>query len=64
MDVVDFVENICGTQLYNWQKTYLRFLYGLSREYNIKIVMGKNGQVFTYLKSKESTSNGKTNDCK
>ena len=64
MDVVDFVENICGIKLLNWQKTHLRFLYDLSSRGDVKIVMGKNGQVFTYLKPKELVLDGTPNNCK
>ena len=61
MDVVDFAEKICGAKLNKWQKHYIRFLHDLSHEHNIRIVMGKNGQVFTYVKPKELTQNGSTN---
>lgn len=64
MDVVDFLENICGTKMYDWQKRYLRFLYDLSRNHDVRIVMGKNGQVFTYIKQKELSQNGSTNASK
>lgn len=61
MDVVDFLENICGAKLNDWQKRYLRFLHDLSNFGTVKIVMNKDGQVFTYVKQKELTKNGKTN---
>lgn len=64
MDIVDFAENICGAKLNDWQKHYIRFLYDLSRKGDVRIVMGKDGQVFTYIKQKELTQNGKTNACK
>ena len=64
MDVVEFAENVCGAKLNNWQKPYIRFLNELSRKYDIRIVMGKNGQVFTYIKQKGLNLNGSTNDCK
>jgi len=64
MDVVDFLENICGAKLYDWQKQYLRLLYDLSRKGDVKIVMDRDGHVFTYVKQKELTQNGKTNACK
>lgn len=61
MDVVDFVENICEIKLKDWQKHHLRFLYGLSRKGDVKIVMGRDGQIFTYVKQKELIQNGSTN---
>lgn len=61
MDIVDFAENICGAKLNKWQKLYIRFLHDLSHKYNVRIVMGKNGQVFTYIKQKELSQNGSTN---
>ena len=64
MDVVDFVENICGAKLNNWQKQYLRLLYGLSRKGDVKIVMDRDGRVFTYIKKKELFLDVPTNDCK
>ena len=64
MDIVDFAENICGAKLNNCQKHYIRFLHDLSRKHDVKIVMGKNGQVFTYIKHKELTHNGSSNACK
>ena len=64
MDVVDFAENICGAKLSEWQKQHLRFMYDLSRNHDVRIVMGKNGQVFTYIKQKELAQNGSTNACK
>lgn len=64
MDIVEFAEKICGAKMYKWQKTYMRFLHDLSSKYHVRIVMGKNGQVFTYIKPKESISDGKTNACK
>ena len=60
MDIVEFAEKICGAKLCDWQKPYMRFLHGLSGKYNVRIVMGKNGQVFTYIKQKESISDGNT----
>lgn len=64
MDIVEFVENICKINLMDWQKRHLRFLYDLSRKGDVKIVMGKDGQVFTYFKAKELVLNGSTNDYK
>ena len=60
MDIVEFAENICGAKLTNWQKHHTRFLYELTRKYDVRVVMGKNGQVFTYIKQKESISDGNT----
>jgi hypothetical protein len=62
MDIVEFTENICGTKLDEWQKPYIRFLYDLTRKYDVKVVMGKNGQVFTYIHQKELSQNGNTNN--
>ena len=64
MDIVEFAEKICGAKLNNWQTKYIRFLYDLSHNHNVKIVMGKNGQIFTYVKPKELSQNGSTNACK
>ena len=64
MDIVGFAEKFTGIQLTDWQKRHLRFLYDLSRKGDVRIVMGKNGQVFTYFKPKELILNGSTNDCK
>lgn len=64
MDVVEFAENICGAKLNKWQKPYIRFLNELSHKYDVRIVMGKDGKVFTYIKHKELVQNGSTNDCK
>lgn len=61
MDIVDFAEKICGAKLNKWQKHYIRFLHDLSSKYNVRIVMGKNGQIFTYIKQKELANNGSTN---
>ena len=64
MDIVEFAENICGVKLNEWQKPYIRFLYDLTRKYDVKVVMGKNKQVFTYINKKEMPQNGSTNACK
>ena len=64
VDIVEFAENIYGAKLYDWQKPYLRFLHDLTSKYNVRIVMGKDGQVFTYIKQKELTHNGSPNACK
>lgn len=61
MNIVDFAEHICGTKLNKWQKNYINFLHDLTSIYNVKIVMGRNGQVFTYIKHKELTQHGSTN---
>lgn len=64
MDIVEFAEKICGAKLYDWQKSYMRFLHDLTREYDVKFVMGKSGQVFTYIKQKGLNPNESTNACK
>lgn len=64
MDIVEFTEKMCGAELTNWQKHYTRFLYDLTRKYDVRIVMGKNEQIFTYIKQKELPQNGNTNVCK
>ena len=64
MDIVEFAEKFTGIQLTDWQKRHIRFLYDLSRRGDVRIVMGKDGQIFTYFKAKELVLNGSTNDCK
>ena len=64
MDIVEFAEKFMGVQLTDWQKRHFRFLYDLSRKGDVRVVMGKNGQVYTYFKMKELVLNGAPNDCK
>jgi hypothetical protein len=52
MDVVEFAENFMNVELEEWQKPYLRKLYALTRENDVRIVIGKGGRVYTYLTPK------------
>ena len=52
MDVVEFVENVMNIELPEWQKIYLRKMYELTRENDVRFVMGRRGQVYTYLTPK------------
>ena len=52
MDVVEFAENVMNVELAEWQKLYLRKLYALTRDNDVRIVMGKGGRVYTYLTPK------------
>jgi hypothetical protein len=50
-------------ELQEWQKSYLCKLYELTRDNDVRIVMGKGGRVYTYLTPKtlkELTQNGET----
>ena len=61
MDVVEFVEQTYGAELYEWQKEYLRTLDRLRHQGYIRIVMNKGiGRMFTYFKMKELFPNGTT----
>lgn len=65
MDIVEFVEKFMHVDLQEWQKPYIRKLYEVTRENDVRIVMGKGGRVYTYLTPKtlkELTQNGTTID--
>ena len=65
MDVVEFVEKECGTELADWQKEYLRTLDELCKNGCARVVVHKGvGRMYTYFKLKELIPNGKTNDSK
>lgn len=63
MDIIEFVEKFMHVELQEWQKLYIRKLYEVTRENDIRIVMGRGGRVYTYLTPKtlkELTQNGET----
>lgn len=52
MDIVEFAEKICGAELYEWQKLYLKKLYELQSKGDVRIVMGPRNRVYIYLDPK------------
>lgn len=63
MDVVEYAEMIFKAKIPDWQKEYLRKLFEVSRTNDIRIVMGRNGKVYTYLTPKtlkELSNDGST----
>lgn len=63
MDVVEFAEKFMNVELPEWQKIYLRKMYELTRDNDVRFVMGRGGRVYTYLTPKtlkELTQNGET----
>ena len=67
MDIVDFAEKFMNIELNEWQKKVIRTLDELGKDAKICINMprhlGRDQAVYIYMKSKELTSNGPTNDC-
>ena len=61
MDIVEFAERFMNIELQEWQKEHIRVLEKLPPDTDIRIVMGRHGQVYTYLcprTLKELTQNG------
>lgn len=53
MDIVEFAEKTMDVKLQEWQKEYLRVLEKLPPETNIRLVMGRKGQIYTYLNRRD-----------
>lgn len=65
MDIVEFAEKCMHMELPEWQRKYLRTMYEVTRDNDVRIVMGKGGRVYTYVTPKtvkELIQNGATPD--
>lgn len=66
MDIVEFAENICGVELYDYQKEFLRKMDALRHDGKIYFLHGRRGPYIYIDKTmqKELIPNGATNDRK
>jgi hypothetical protein len=66
MDIVEFAENVCGIELLECQKEFLRKMNELRSEGKIYLIHGRRGPYIYVDKQmqKELVPNGKTNDSK
>ena len=66
MDIVEFVESHTNAELKDWQKEYIRTLYKLSQNRDVRILFPKNcgrSEFYVYFnKFKELIHDGKTID--
>ena len=49
MDIVEFAEKTMDVKLQEWQKEHLRILEKLPPDTEIRLVIGRKGQIYTYL---------------
>lgn len=59
MDIVEFVEKFMGIELRAWQKNHIQTLYEVSRDNDIRIVMGRHGRVYTYITPRQKGADSK-----